>query len=195
VPIAGSALLPLMAGLPPLMLPVHVVLTEMVIDPLCSLAFEGAPAEPDLMDRPADRAGTGLLDRDVLLRGFAQGAALLATTLTVYVVALAHGLPPPQARALGIVALTAGNLGLAAVDAATSGGWRSLLQHEYRAFWIVALAASLVVACGLFVPGARDLLHFEQPPIGSIAATLALVALVAAALSWRPAGRRARDGD
>ncbi|HJV59538.1 MAG TPA: HAD-IC family P-type ATPase, partial [Albitalea sp.] len=41
VPIAGLALLPVLVGLPPLMWPVHVVLTEMVIDPVCSLAFEG----------------------------------------------------------------------------------------------------------------------------------------------------------
>jgi Ca2+-transporting ATPase len=52
VPVAGLALLPLLLGVPPLMLPVHVVLTEMVIDPMCSLAFEGAPEAPDLMDRP-----------------------------------------------------------------------------------------------------------------------------------------------
>ena len=57
VPIAGLALLPLLFGLPPLLLPAHVVLTEMVIDPVCSLAFEGAPEDPRVMQRPPRRPG------------------------------------------------------------------------------------------------------------------------------------------
>lgn len=51
VPIAGLALAPLVLGLPPLMLPMHVVLIEMVVDPICSIAFENEPTEPDLMQR------------------------------------------------------------------------------------------------------------------------------------------------
>jgi Ca2+-transporting ATPase len=34
VPIAGLALLPLITGMPPLLFPVHVVLVEMIIDPM-----------------------------------------------------------------------------------------------------------------------------------------------------------------
>jgi P-type Ca2+ transporter type 2C len=41
VPIAGLALLPLLLGLPPLLLPAHVVLTEMVIDGRCCGAASG----------------------------------------------------------------------------------------------------------------------------------------------------------
>ena len=58
VPIAGLALLPLLFGLPPLMLPAHVVLTEMVIDPVCSLAFEGRSGRP-----PSDAEAAAPLGR------------------------------------------------------------------------------------------------------------------------------------
>jgi Ca2+-transporting ATPase len=47
VPIAGLALLPLLLGLP-----MHIAFLEMVIDPVCSLAFEAETEEDDVMHRP-----------------------------------------------------------------------------------------------------------------------------------------------
>jgi Ca2+-transporting ATPase len=68
-----SALLPLLFGLPPLMLPAHVVLTEMVIDPVCSLAFEGAPEDPRVMQRPPRRSDEGIVGWPMLWQGLVQG--------------------------------------------------------------------------------------------------------------------------
>ena len=61
VPIAGLALLPVLFGLPPLLLPAHVVLTEMVVDPVCSFAFEAVPERPGLMQRPPRPRATVLI--------------------------------------------------------------------------------------------------------------------------------------
>lgn len=52
VPIAGLALAPILMGLPPMLLPAHVVMMELIIDPTCSLAFEAEPAEKDAMLKP-----------------------------------------------------------------------------------------------------------------------------------------------
>ena len=43
VPIAGLALLPLLFGLPLMLMPVHIAFLEMVIDPACSIVFEAEP--------------------------------------------------------------------------------------------------------------------------------------------------------
>jgi len=90
--------------------------------------------------------------------------------------------------ALGIVALTTGNIALAAFDASTSAGWRSLAAAEFRVFWIVAAVALLAVAAGLFVPAAHALLGFERPPVGAILLAMAAAAGVAAVASWRRRG-------
>ena len=45
VPIAGLAVLPVLLGWPLLLLPVHVVFLELIIDPACSLVFEAEPEE------------------------------------------------------------------------------------------------------------------------------------------------------
>jgi Ca2+-transporting ATPase len=176
VPIAGLALLPLLIGLPPLMLPAHVVLTEMVIDPACSLAFEGAPEDPRVMQRPPRPAAEGLVGGPLLLQGLLQGGCLLAATLATYVLALDAGRSVDSARTLAIVGLTAGNLGLVALNLGAGLGWRALLAPGARTFWWVAGIATAALALALAVPGLRALLHFERPAAADLALTLAAVA-------------------
>jgi len=183
VPIAGAALLPLLFGWPPLLLPVHVVLTEMVIDPMCSLVFENAPADPAAMRRPPRAAGRALVDARVLLRGILQGGVLLACVLGVYALALRAGLDVPAARALAILALTGGNVALVAVDAAAGLGWRGVARREFASFWVVAGLAACALALGMGLPAGRALLQFGQPGPGAVLLAAALVVGVAMVLA------------
>ena len=52
IPIAGMAVLPVLLALPPVLLPLHIALIELIVDPACSLAFESEPEDADVMDRP-----------------------------------------------------------------------------------------------------------------------------------------------
>jgi Ca2+-transporting ATPase len=177
VPIAGLALLPLLFGLPPLMLPAHVVLTEMVIDPVCSLAFEGAPEDPRVMQRPPRRSDEGIVGWPMLWQGLLQGGCLLAGTMAIYMVALQAGRDGDIARTLAVIGLTVGNLLLVAVNAAAGVGWHALFAASARAFWGVTAAASAALAVAVVVPGVRRLLHFGVPAAGDLALGLAVVAV------------------
>ena len=188
VPIAGLALLPLLFGLPPLMLPAHVVLTEMVIDPVCSLAFEGAPEDPQVMRRPPRRSDEGIVGWPMLWQGLVQGGCLLAGTMAIYMVALQAGRDDDIARTLAVIGLTVGNLLLVAVNVTAGVGWRALFAASARAFWAVTAAATAALAVAVAVPGARRLLHFDVPAAGDLALGIAVVAVsvaLGAALSLR----------
>lgn len=184
VPVAGLALLPLLLGLPPLMLPAHVVLTEMVIDPVCSLAFEGAPEASGLMKRPPRRSDEGIVGWPMLWQRLVQGGCLLMATLAVYAVALHAGRHEDVARALAVIGLTVGNLMLVAVNLSTGHGLRALAAPSSGAFWGVCTAAIIALAAGL-LPGARELLHFQVPDPNDLALAIAVVlAAVAAGSVW-----------
>jgi len=45
VPVAGISLLPVLAGWPVVLYPVHIVFLELIIDPACSIVFEAETAE------------------------------------------------------------------------------------------------------------------------------------------------------
>ncbi|KQW42456.1 hypothetical protein ASD88_23240 [Pelomonas sp. Root662] len=179
VPVAGLALLPLLFGLPPLLLPVHVVLTEMVIDPICSLAFEGAAEAPGLMQRPPRRSDDGMVGWPMLWQGLLQGGCLLVATLGIYLLALQAGRGADVARTLGVIGLTVGNLLLVATNLAMGSGWRVLTGASTRAFWAVAGVATAALATAVLLPGPRRLLHFGLPLYGDL--MLAVFAVAAAA--------------
>ena len=52
VPIAGMSLIPVLLQWPLVLLPVHVVFLELIIDPACSVVFEAESEEADVMSRP-----------------------------------------------------------------------------------------------------------------------------------------------
>ena len=68
IPIAFAALLAPLLGIAPaamLLLPLHVVLLELIIDPTCSLVLERQPAEDDIMDRKPRSPNEKLLNAKV----------------------------------------------------------------------------------------------------------------------------------
>ncbi len=188
VPIAGLALAPILLGLPPLLLPAHVVLMELIIDPICSLAFESQPGEPDAMTKPPRRADENLFGAGEMQLALAQGVVVFLAVLSVYVTLTGLGAPEPQARGLAFAALIASNLVLAVSDALPKGV--SFFTRENKPFLIIAAAASAVIAAGLYTPPLAALLRFEAPSPLQLAYAMAL-ALIAG--GWYGAGRRLLD--
>ena len=80
VPIAGLTVLPVLLGWPLILLPVHIVFLELIIDPACSIVFESEPEEPDVMQRPPRRAAEPLFDRRTVVLSFLQGLGVLLVT-------------------------------------------------------------------------------------------------------------------
>src|SRR5512143_3281321 len=56
VPIAGMSLVPVLFKWPLVLLPLHVVFLELIIDPACSIVFEAEGEESGIMRRPPRRA-------------------------------------------------------------------------------------------------------------------------------------------
>ena len=164
VPIAGLALLPILFGLPPLLLPAHVVLTEMLIDPMCSIAFENEPAEAGLMGQPPRPMNEPLVGKAQLILAVVQGLVLLAVCLLIYVTALGTLLSDGQARALSFVALTAGNLALIRSSASRGPFWRGLWARAHLPYATIMVVVCGLLALALGLPGLRALFAFELPP-------------------------------
>jgi P-type Ca2+ transporter type 2C len=178
VPIAGLTLLPLVLGLPPLLMPLHVVLIEMVIDPICAIAFENECVEPGTMEQPPRRAHEMLLGWPQLVVGLIQGLLLLGASLGIYAFSLSTKLEVNVARTLAFIGLTAGNLALIRVVATRKSTAASILAPDHGAYWAVAAIASLVTAACIVLPGLAHIFQFQAPP-----AKLVLLAVTAGLVS------------
>jgi Ca2+-transporting ATPase len=173
VPIAGMALLPLMLGWPPLLLPMHIALLELIIDPACSLAFENEPAERDLMQRPPRDATAPLFDRTTLGLALLQGLGVLAAVLLAYAWASPR-IPEGEARAFAFATLVTGNLALILSNRSAGGSLWSTLATPNRTLWAVIAAACALLAAALYLPWAVDVLRFSPLPWHELAAAVGL---------------------
>ena len=187
VPIAGLALLPILLGLPPLLYPLHVVLLEIVVDPVCSLVFEAEPDDKAAMMRPPRAANESLFGRRELLLALLQGAIVLAGVFGLYFSALHADLPEAEARALAFVALIVANLVLAFADSAEPG--IAFLDRRRIVFWTIGAAAAVVVSVVLYVPAIAQMFQLSAPDPLAIPIALAVALLTA---GWFGFMRRAR---
>ena len=77
LPIAALSLLPLlMAGQPLILLPVHIALLHLVIDPASTVVFEALPASPALMRQPPRPPQAPLFANATWQRALSQGTLL-----------------------------------------------------------------------------------------------------------------------
>ena len=167
IPIAGLALLPIAFGLPPLFFPMHIILFELAIDPVCSLVFEAEPAAPDTMQKPPRDKKVSLFGRRELLTSIAQGVILLTGVFSVYYGMLRLGFPATEARAAAFTAAILGNFTLAFADTAEVGS--SFFDRRRMVFWAIFATTLAVVAILLFVPQAGRLFQMTQPPLPALA--------------------------
>ncbi|MDQ0391063.1 cation-translocating P-type ATPase [Labrys monachus] len=197
IPVAGLALLPVVTGLPPVLFPLHVVLLELIIDPVCSLVFEGEPGERHAMDKPPRRSGEALFGMRHMAFGVLQGLVVLACVFGAYLWAWAQGLPEDSARALAFVMLIAGNLSLAFAEAAEVG--TPFLDRRHWVFFAIATLSFLVMAAIFGIPALASVFRVSLPPWPVLAAGLLLSAAAggwvgfARWLGEAAAARRARQ--
>ena len=84
LPIAALGLVPLLWPGPGLiLLPVHIALLHMVIDPACTVVFEALPGAPELMQQPPRPASAPLFGPATWRRSLSQGAVVMLAALAL----------------------------------------------------------------------------------------------------------------
>jgi Ca2+-transporting ATPase len=199
VPIAGLALLPAVVGWPLVLLPVHILLLELIIDPTASIAFEVEPTEADVMRRPPRPPHARLFDAPMVAVAVLRGVLALALVAAVLTVATVSGHDADRARTVTFAALVATNLALVLANRSTSRSAFAALGVPNRVVWAVVAGAVAAVGLGVVWAPIRGVLRFAIPSAGDVALTAAtgLVALLAFdVVGWtarRRSARRAQD--
>jgi Ca2+-transporting ATPase len=160
VQIAGVALFPIIAGLPPILGPLHIAFLELIIDPVCSIAFENEPEESDVMSRPPRSTKAPLLSLVRLLWCLLQGAIAFALIACLYVTSLRYGLPADQARSLSFGAMIASSVALVIINRSFDNVLFGSLVRPNPMLWAVFTLATAIFATTLYWTPARALFDF-----------------------------------
>jgi Ca2+-transporting ATPase len=170
VPVIALAVLVPLSGLPPLLLPVHLVWLELIVHPVSALVFEGDPAGDAMRRPPRPPAAPLILPRPLAL-SLVTGSLLAAAAFWLY----AHRLPlgQPAARSAAMAVVIVGGLFLVLAERGARPSVRLLAVCG-------AVAVSLPAAIH-FAPLAAALQLAPLEAAGWVEA----LALAAAAVGWR----------
>ncbi|MBC3798280.1 cation-translocating P-type ATPase [Acetobacterium tundrae] len=118
IPIAFSCLFAPLLGVTTanlFLLPLHVVILELIIDPTCSIVLERQPAEHDIMDRKPRNPNESIIPGKTLAKSVIQGLVIFGTSFGTYFMFLGQG-NTPLARTMGLVIIMLANLVLVQVN-------------------------------------------------------------------------------
>jgi len=120
IPIAFASLLAPLLGIAPaslFLLPLHVALLQLIIDPTCSIVLERQPAERDIMERKPRNPNEKLLTTKTLLKSVLQGLVIFAASFGTYFSMLSQNPDnAPLARTMGLAIVMLANLFLVQVN-------------------------------------------------------------------------------
>jgi len=167
IPIAFASLLAPMLGIGPsglMLLPLHVVLLELVIDPTCSIVLERQPAERDIMERRPRGADEKMLTPGLLTKSLLQGFVIFLASFGCYYFMLRQTGSASLARAMGVTVILIANVLLVQENSSRYDFiFRSLSRLKGNmVIWLVSLGIFVLVALILYTPLA-GLLKFTAP--------------------------------
>ena len=186
IPIAAASLLAPFLGIAPaalLLLPLHVVLLEVLIDPTCSIVLERQPAEEDIMARTPRDPKEKLLTGKLLAKSVLQGFFIFAASFGAYFASLA-GNPDnaPAARAMGLAIIMLANLFLVQVNSSDHDfAYRSVRRlSKDPVMWAINLGTLTLLAVILYTPVS---LYLKLAPLTG-AQLFAAIGLATASVLW-----------
>ncbi|MGI5892155.1 MAG: cation-translocating P-type ATPase [Bacillota bacterium] len=186
IPIALASLLAPLLHISPanlLLLPLHVVLLELIIDPTCSIVLERQPAEPDIMQRQPRNPREKLLSCGVMIKSIVQGLVVFTASFGVYLMFLHQGPDNAElARTMGLAVIILANLFLVQVNSSDNDfvvkSAKRLLKD--KVMWAVNIGTVVGLGIILYTPLAEFL---KLVPL-SAGQLLLSVVFAAAAVFW-----------
>ena len=160
LPIGLLALWPLLGG-PALLLPLHLALLELVIDPACAIAFEHEAEAADVMQRPPRDTRRALFGARELLQAGLQGLGLslaIGLALLWATGSALWALESAQVRSLALLTLVLGNGALILIGSGRS--WR----RSHPVAWGLIAATLALLALLMHTPLAAAALDLAPLP-------------------------------
>jgi Ca2+-transporting ATPase len=196
MPIIALALVPTLLHWPVLLMPVHIVLLELVIDPACSVVFEAEPADEGIMRRPPRAPSDSPVAIANLGQAVIQGLGFAAILLLGYSLLLGQGTDAAQSRSAVFIALV---IGLFLLTLANRHPSRPALRRDpAKNPWLPRMfgGVTLMLVVVIGVPFFRGVMGLALPDAATL---LAAAGMLAVAVAWlellRRATRREHEAD
>ena len=163
-------------------MPLHIVFMELIIDPVCSIAFESEKEEIGIMKRLPRDINEQFFGIKRILSSVSMGTLLLTMVVTVYFVSINEGHSDGEIRAIAFSSLIIGNIFLILTTLSKTRNALSVLFEKNIALLIILFAAAGLLVMLITVPYLQTIFSFNNPGLSHfvnsiIAASIVLLTL------------------
>lgn len=168
IPIIGLTLLPaLNPSIPFILLPLHIICLELVIDPVSSIAFELESEEKNIMKRPPRDTMTRFFGPQKIITSIIKGASLFLMVLIVLFIGKNNGLSDHAIRATSYAALVLGNIVLILNSLSKTRPFYAVFESKNWMALSILFFAVVLLFGAIRVPLLQSLFKFENPGIAA----------------------------
>ncbi len=166
IPIIGLTLLPaFFPALPILLMPIHIVFLELIIDPVCAIAFESEREEPNIMSRPSRSIKKRFFCGHEVGYAFLKGLTLLGFVIFIYLMSKAEGHSDGEVRVLAFSTLILCINIMIVSGLSDSRSFFAELFSLGRAPALILSSSLLVFAAIVYLPSLQLFFSFQLPQI------------------------------
>jgi Ca2+-transporting ATPase len=161
IPIAGMSVIPVLFGWPLILLPLHIVFLELIIDPACSVVFETEGEETNIMARKPRSMDKKLFNKEAAVVAFLQGFVVLLIVALIFVTSINQGLGEQTARTMAFATIVTANLALILSNRSWAHTIIGTLRKPNKAFWWILAIATVALIAVIYVPQLSSLFNFS----------------------------------
>ncbi len=164
IPIIGLTLIPAFnANFIIVLMPLHIVFLELIIDPISSVAFESEGEENQIMERVPNKQSVRFFGFQQIFRSIFEGILLLGVVLSVIYLSKNEGHSDNEIRAICFSSLIISNIFLIFSKLSKTHSVTKILRSKNWSVKLISLAALLVLIITITIPEIAQLFQFSFP--------------------------------
>ena len=162
IPIAGMSVLPVLMGSPLILLPAHIALLHLIIEPASSIAFEAEPASKDIMKIGPRSSTEALFGKGLWYSSITRGTTIFLALTVVYFLAIWRQQGENDARTLVFCTLILSNTLLIYLSRGEKISLISKLKSKpNKAVKWITIISLVLLSMSLYLPSLRKIFHFS----------------------------------
>lgn len=161
IPIAMLSLLPVLFKWPLVLIPIHIVFLEFVIDPSCTIIFENEKENKNIMQRPPRKLSDSIFNRKMVIGSVVKGAFVALIVVVAFKLLLDLGWSQDKARGMTFLILIVANI-LLILGISGKQAKADILHRENTAMLVILFVTSISLVLVFVIPFLRELFHFSS---------------------------------
>jgi len=187
IPIAGMSIIPIIFDMPIVLLPAHIALLHLIIEPASSIAFEVEPARETIMSDPPRDPNQGLINTSMVTSVALQGISILLALIVVFFITMRSDRSEEQARTNVFMTLMVSNLMLIFLNVRSDSSiLKRLFSRKNKVTNLIVLGSVLMFITILYVPALRQVLKLSVTSLIDVVTCIILGFISVFWIKWMP---------